>query len=76
MLYHASCMLCRLEMYVRRWMKAIGDLILEGEQLRLETDDQGPQDEIEYWKGKAAHLTLLVDQMIARPTKMTLVTLR
>ena len=57
-------------------MKAIGDLILEGEQLRLETDDQGPQDEIEYWKGKAAHLTLLVDQMMARPTKMTLVTLR
>ena len=69
-------MLCRLETYVRRWMKAIGDLILEGEQLRLETDDQGPQDEIEYWKGKAAHLTLLVDQMMARPTKMTLVTLR
>ena len=37
---------------------------------------QGPQDEIEYWKGKAAHLTLLVDQMMAMPTKMTLVTLR
>ena len=34
-------------------MKAIGDLLLEGEQLRLETDDLGPQDEIEYWKGKA-----------------------
>ena len=78
-------------------MKAIGDLLLEGEQLRLETDDLGPQDEIEYWKGKAgmivkrtrrrlkqwiiiyhyiAHLTLLVDQMMAMPTKMTLVTLR
>ena len=37
-------------------MKAIGDLLLEGEQLRLETDDLGPQDEIEYWKGKAGIL--------------------
>ena len=57
-------------------MKSITDLLQEGEQLRLETDDQGPQDEIEYWKAKAAHLTLLVDQMMAPPTKLTLVTLR
>ena len=27
-------------------------LLQEGEQLRLETDKQGPQDEIEYWKAK------------------------
>ena len=66
----------RFEAYVRKWMKAITDLIQEGEQLRLETDVQGPQDEIEYWKGKSAHLTLLVDQMMALPTKMTLITLR
>ena len=39
-------------------MKAIGDLLLEGEQLRLETDDLGPQDEIEYWKGKAGIMRL------------------
>ena len=57
-------------------MKSITDLLQEGEQLRLETDDQGPQDEIEYWKAKAAHLTLLVDQMLCHPTKITLVTLR
>ena len=66
----------RLEGHVRAWMKSITDLLQEGEQLRLETDDQGPQDEIEYWKAKAAHLTLVVDQMLCMPTKMTLVTLR
>ena len=48
----------RFETHVRRWMKAIGDLLLEGEQLRLETDDLGPQDEIEYWKGKAGIMRL------------------
>ena len=34
------------------------------------------QDEIEYWKAKAARLSLLVDQMLCNPTKITLVTLR
>ena len=66
----------RFEAHLRSWMKSITDLLQEGEQLRLETDDQGPQDEIEYWKAKAAHLTLLVDQMMCPPTKLTLVTLR
>ena len=66
----------RFETKVRSWMKNITDLLQEGEQLRLETDEQGPQDEIEYWKAKAAHLTLVVDQMMALPTKMVLVTLR
>ena len=66
----------RFETKVRSWMKNITDLLQEGEQLRLETDEQGPQDEIEFWKAKAAHLTLVVDEMMAPPTKMTLVTLR
>ena len=42
----------RFETKVRSWMKNITDLLQEGEQLRLETDKQGPQDEIEYWKAK------------------------
>ena len=62
----------RFETKVRSWMKNITDLLQEGEQLRLETDGQGPQDEIEFWKAKAAHLTLVVDEMMAPPTKMTL----
>ena len=43
---------------------------------RLETDDAGPQDELEYWKSRAARLTLLVEQINTHPCKMTLVTLR
>ena len=30
-------------MQVRIWMKSIYELLLESEQLRLETDDAGPQ---------------------------------
>ena len=57
-------------------MKKIQELLLESEQLRLETDDAGPQDELEYWKSRAARLTLLVEQINTHPCKMTLVTLR
>ena len=32
--------------------------------------------EIEYWKSRAAKLTLLVEQINSHPCKMTLVTLR
>ena len=66
----------RFEGHLRAWMKEISDLLQESEQLRLETDDLGPQDEIEYWKSKAARLTLLVEQMMGMPCKLTLVTLR
>ena len=57
-------------------MKKIQELLLESEQLRLETDDAGPQDELEYWKSRAARLTLLVEQINTHPCKMTLVTLK
>jgi hypothetical protein len=33
----------KFEGYVRGWMKQIQELLLESEQLRLETDDAGPQ---------------------------------
>ena len=35
--------LFRFEEYLRSWMKKIQELLLESEQLRLETDDAGPQ---------------------------------
>ena len=57
-------------------MKQIQELLLESEQLRLETDDAGPQDELEYWKARGAKLTLLVNQINTQPARMTLVTLR
>ena len=66
----------RFEEYLRQWMKKIQELLLESEQLRLETDDAGPQDELEYWKSRAARLTLLVEQINTHSCKMTLVTLK
>ena len=57
-------------------MKSIQDLLVESEQLRIERDDFGPQVEVEYWKSRAAKMTLLVEQITSLPCKMTLVTLR
>lgn len=76
----------KFEDYIRQWMKDIQELLLESEQLRIESDVSGPQVravrwevaqvEIEYWKSRAARLTLLVEQINSHPCKMTLVTLR
>ena len=57
-------------------MRIIQDLILESEILRVENDNDGPQDELEYWKSRAAKLTLLVDQLSSHECRMTLATLR
>ena len=97
-----------MEDSIRQWMKDIQDLLLESEQLRVDSDTDGPQVlymlytitsslpqyflllgftdilpkshslqvEIEYWKNRAAKLTLLVEQINSQPCKMTLVTLR
>ena len=35
----------KFEEYVREWMKNIYEVLLESEQLRLETDNAGPQAE-------------------------------
>ena len=37
---------------VRIWMKSIYELLLESEQLRLETDDAGPQVTIDNYLGR------------------------
>ena len=47
----------RFEEYVRDWMKNIYEVLMESEQLRLETDNAGPQEELEYWKSRAARLS-------------------
>lgn len=38
-------------------------VLIEMEQLRLETDTAGPQDELEYWKKRMAKFTFLAQQM-------------
>ena len=35
--------LCRFEGYLGAWMKEIEDLLNESEQIRVETDESGPQ---------------------------------
>ena len=57
-------------------MMVIQELILESEILRVENDNDGPQDELEYWKSRAAKLTLLVDQISSPECRMILATLR
>ena len=66
----------RFENYLQQWMMVIQEFILENELLRVENDNDGPQDELEYWKCRAAKLTLLVDQMKSKECRMTLTTLR
>ena len=62
--------------YFREWMKNIYEVLLEREQLRLETDNAWPQEELEYWKSRAARLSLLVDQGSSEPCRITLATLK
>ena len=66
----------RFEGHLKSWMKKIQELLFESEQLRRETDDLGPQDEIEYWKIRMCRLTLLVEQLSSHQTKMVSCTLR
>ena len=73
---HYSSSLFRFENHLQQWMMVIQELILESEILRVENDNDGPQDELEYWKSRAAKLTLLVDQISSPECRMTLATLR
>ena len=57
-------------------MMVIQELQLESDQLRLEDDRDGPQDELEYWSVRAARLSLLVEQVSSMPCRITLNTLR
>ena len=66
----------RFENHLQQWMMVIQELILESEILRVENDNDGPQDELEYWKSRAAKLTLLVNQISSPECRMTLATLR
>ena len=45
---------------------------LEDSWTLLKTDNAGPQDGLEYWKSRAARLTLLIEQINTHSCKMTL----
>ncbi|XP_064087416.1 LOW QUALITY PROTEIN: dynein axonemal heavy chain 5-like [Macrobrachium nipponense] len=52
-----------VERTVLTWLKQIESVLIEMEQLRQETDDAGPQDELEYWKRRMAKFKYLSEQM-------------
>uniref|UniRef100_A0A0P4WEV1 Dynein heavy chain tail domain-containing protein n=1 Tax=Scylla olivacea TaxID=85551 RepID=A0A0P4WEV1_SCYOL len=52
-----------VERSVVTWLKQIESVLIEMEQLRQETDDAGPQDELEYWKRRMAKFKFLAEQM-------------
>ncbi|XP_050711756.1 dynein axonemal heavy chain 5-like isoform X2 [Eriocheir sinensis] len=52
-----------VERTVVTWLKQIESVLIEMEQLRQETDDAGPQDELEYWKRRMAKFKFLSEQM-------------
>ncbi|KAF2364962.1 Dynein heavy chain domain-1 [Trinorchestia longiramus] len=52
-----------VERTARSWLQVIESVLIEMEQLRLETDAAGPQDELEYWKKRMAKFTFLAQQM-------------
>ena len=57
-------------------MTVIQELILESDQLRLENDSDGPQDELEFWKCRAAKLRLLGEQISSSHCRIILATLK
>ncbi|ROT80144.1 hypothetical protein C7M84_001143 [Penaeus vannamei] len=52
-----------IERTVLMWLKQIESVLIEMEQLRQETDDAGPQDELEYWKRRMAKFKYLSEEM-------------
>lgn len=49
-----------LEQRVLAWIKDVAKILMESEQLRKENDTSGPQDELEYWKKRAAQFSQLL----------------
>lgn len=49
-----------LEERVFNWIKDVAKVLMESEQLRKENDTSGPQEELEYWKKRAAQFSQLL----------------
>lgn len=52
-----------LEEKMVNWIKGIIKVLMESDQLRKENDTSGPQDELEYWKRRAAEFSQLLDNL-------------
>lgn len=52
-----------LEERVLNWIRDVAKVLMESEQLRKENDTSGPQDELEYWKKRAAQFSQLLSHL-------------
>lgn len=52
-----------LEERLKAWMRQVHAVVMESQQLRTENDSSGPQDELEYWKRRAAHFAQIVAKL-------------
>ena len=52
-----------IENIVQIWMKQIGVVLAENEQIRREADNVGPRGELDYWKARTAKLNSLLEQL-------------
>lgn len=52
-----------LEERVLNWIKDVAKVLMESQQLRKENDTSGPQDELEYWKKRAAQFSQLLSHL-------------
>ncbi|XP_055923365.1 dynein axonemal heavy chain 5 isoform X2 [Eupeodes corollae] len=62
----------QLEERVANWIKAIMKILGESEQLRMENDHSGPQDELEYWKKRGAQFSQLLAHLQDKEVQFTL----
>lgn len=65
-----------IEERVKRWIKKLKDFVLESKQVRRETDNSGPQQELEYWKRRGAQFSQLVQRLQDHEVTMSLLCLQ
>lgn len=66
----------QVEERVVNWIKRIDQILMESAQLRRENDTSGPQDELEYWKRRAAQFAQMLTHMQEREVQYSLTCLR
>ncbi|KAL7304210.1 hypothetical protein TKK_0003404 [Trichogramma kaykai] len=65
-----------IEDRVRGWIKRLKDFMLESKQVRRESDNSGPQQELEYWKRRGSQFSQLVTRLQDNEVRMTLLCLQ
>uniref|UniRef100_A0A8C4K6E1 Dynein heavy chain 5, axonemal-like n=1 Tax=Dromaius novaehollandiae TaxID=8790 RepID=A0A8C4K6E1_DRONO len=62
----------KLEEVLMVWIKQIGQVLVESEQMRKEADDIGPSAELEHWKSRMASFNSLLEEIKSPRVKKVL----